>query len=498
MEPTPSSNGTAEQGATRRLVAKNALYLTLSQAATVPVSVLLNAMMARYLGAEAFGYIYLAATFSGFGMLAVGWGHDGVLPAMVAQDRSTAGALLGTSFAWRAGAALFVYVVLAALCHFLGYNAELQWALGLTYVGTVLSMFVAACKDTIRGFERADIPALAHVGQQFLVAALVVPVLLLGGRMRSTLAVTAAAGAIVFIFIVRSLRSVGIGRVSLQRHAFKALFIGGAPFVVNGLAMALQPNIDAIYLSKFGSLEAVGWFAVARRLVGLLLFPAAALIGALYPTLCRLWVSDKQEFRRTSQGSLHSVALLVVPIALGCGLFPDVGIAIFNKETFGPAADDLRVLSFYLFLVYFSMPLGTCILAAGKQRAWSVVQSLCVVVSLVLDPLLIPWFELRYGNGGLGPCVASVASELLVVGGGILLMPAGIFDRALWRSLLHTCLAGLGMAGVALALRSITPFLAAPIAVFAYGAGLWITGEITRSHIAQVRGVITRKLSRNS
>jgi O-antigen/teichoic acid export membrane protein len=241
---------------------------------------------------------------------------------------------------------------------------------------------------------------------------------------------------------------------------------------------------------------AVGWYAVARRLVGLLIFPAAALIGALYPTLCRLWVEDKQDFLRVTRGSLHSVSLLVMPMALGCGLYPDIGIAIFSRKAFGPAADDLRVLSVFLFLVYFTMPVGTCVLACGRQRIWSVVQSLCVAVSLVLDPLLTPWFERHYGNGGLGPCVASVVSEAVVVGCGLALMPSGVFDARLRRTLFFALLSGLAMAVVARLLRSVTPFVAAPVAVLAYGAALFASGEIDRSHIDKVRNVLARKLKR--
>ena len=496
MAVTPTVEGSAQQGTTGHRVARNTLYLTLSQAATVPLSVLVNAMMARYLGAETFGYIYLAGTFAGFGALAVGWGHDGVLPALVAQKHSLAGVLLGTSFLWRAGSGLLVYLVLAVLCHVLGYDSQLQWAVGLSFLGAVLNLFVAACKDTIRGFERADIPAYAHVGQQLLWAFLVIPVLFLGGRMRSVLVVADVAIAIALLFVLRSLRLVGVNKLSIERGAFSSLFFGGIPFVFFGLAMALQPNIDAVLLSKLGSVEAVGWFAVARRLIGLLLFPASALIGALYPTLCRLWAEDRGEFERVARGSLHSVGLLVMPIALCSALYPDVGIAIFSKKAFGPAADDLRVLSVFLFLVYFTMPIGTCVLAAGRQRAWSVVQSLCVVVSLVLDWPLIPWFQRRFGNGGLGPCVASVVSEIVVVICGLALMPRGIFDARLRRSLFFAILAGSAMAAVAWLTRSVTPFVAAPAAVIAYVAALGILGEIDRSHVAKVRDVIARKLSR--
>src|SRR3978361_1482813 len=105
MPDIPTAEASAEQRATGQRVVRNTVYLTASQAVTVPLAVLVNALTARYLGAESFGSIYLAGTFASFGALAVGWGHDGVLPAMVAQDHSVAGALLGSSLVWRTGVA---------------------------------------------------------------------------------------------------------------------------------------------------------------------------------------------------------------------------------------------------------------------------------------------------------------------------------------------------------------------------------------------------------
>lgn len=500
MRPSAVMSETAgpivDQSANRRLVVKNTLYLAVSQVVTVPLAVLVNALTARYLGAESFGYIYLAGTFASFGVLAVGWGHEGVLPAMVAQDRSIAGVLLGSSFAWRALTSVVVYAVLALLCAVLGFGREMQWAVGLSFAGSVLNSVVAACKDAIRGFERADVPALAHVGQQLLGALLLVPVLLLGGRMRAVLLSTIVTVFVVFVFLLRALPGIGVHKLSIKKSALRSLTVGGSPFVIFNLAMALQPIIDGVFLSKMGSVEAVGWYAAARKLIGLLVFPASALIGALYPTLCRLWTEDQQEFKSVSRGSIHSIALLVMPVALGCGLYPDIGIAIFSKQSYGPAADDLRVLAFFLFLMYFTMPVGTVVLAAGKQRAWSIVQSLCIVVSLVLDPLLTPWFQSRYHNGGLGPCVASVVSEFIVVACGIALTPAGIFDTTLRRTLLFALLSGAAMSLVAWLLRGFNPFFASPFALLAYVGALFATGEIDRSMIAKFRTVIARKLSR--
>jgi hypothetical protein len=51
----------APAGGQRSLV-RNTLYLTLGNAATIPIAVVTNALLGRYLGPEEFGYLYLART----------------------------------------------------------------------------------------------------------------------------------------------------------------------------------------------------------------------------------------------------------------------------------------------------------------------------------------------------------------------------------------------------------------------------------------------------
>jgi len=63
----------------------------------------------------------------------------------------------------------------------------------------VIGSMVAACKDTIQGFERTDISAYTHVGQQLLGACLITPVLLLGGGVRSVLLIGNVTGVIVLV-----------------------------------------------------------------------------------------------------------------------------------------------------------------------------------------------------------------------------------------------------------------------------------------------------------
>jgi O-antigen/teichoic acid export membrane protein len=221
-------------------------------------------------------------------------------------------------------------------------------------------------------------------------------------------------------------------------------------------------------------------------------YPAAAMTTALYATLSRLHVENPEAFRSTVRGAIRATTVLAVPVALGCALYADIGIRIFSRQSFGPAESDLRVLSLFLLACYFSMVLGNAIAAAGRPRGWAVAQFACVVVSAVADPILVPWFQAHYGNGGLGICVSSVASEFLMMASAIWLSPRGLFDRSLVRSFLQAALAGGAMVVAARLLSGVSSFVSAPLAVLAYSGCLWAVGGLGNEQLRTLRKTLAR------
>jgi O-antigen/teichoic acid export membrane protein len=496
--PGPADDDSRKRGegavAVRRLVVRNAAFATAAQLAGMPLSLLLSAITARYLGAEALGYLYLATTFNSFAFLAVDWGQSGALPALVATDRPQSGAFLGAALVWRCATSVAVSVLLVLAFRMLKYGSDFLLILALVSAGYALSAITNACQYAIMGFERTDAAARRQFFEQIVSVAVVIPILVFGGHLTLTLVGHAAASAIVLAYVWPTLGRLGVGRLSFDLRSLTALLRRGTPFVFLSIAMVLQPYIDALFMSKLASPEAVGWHAAARKLIGVLLFPAAALTTALYPTLCRLYTTDSDGLRTATTGALRVTTLLVVPVALGCALFPDVGVSVYGRKSFGLAEDNLRVLALFLFLVYFTMPLGTCLTASGKQRAWAIVQSLCVAVSLVLDPILVPWFQLHLNNGGLGVCWAAVTSEIFVLICGVALAPHGIFGGRFWRTLSLAMVSGGAMTGVARTLSSLSPFIVAPASVGVYVGTLWLTGGIDKGHISALRDLVRRKL----
>src|SRR6267142_1226187 len=91
------------------LVARNTLALVFSQFVTTPVSIVVNAILARSLGAADFGIIYLANTSLLVAFLFVEWGGQFTLVGEVARDRSQAGELFGAAVVQRLALAAVVF-----------------------------------------------------------------------------------------------------------------------------------------------------------------------------------------------------------------------------------------------------------------------------------------------------------------------------------------------------------------------------------------------------
>jgi len=476
-------------------VLRNTLILVGAQFLGIPLSIFLNAVMGRKLGPSDFGFLNLAINLCGFAFMFVEWGHNGVLPRAIAQDPPRSGALLGASIASRVGLSVIVSLCLGLLSWLL-YPLAFLPLLGLVALQALFTSVSSAYQDSARGLERTDVTAIGRIGGQLLSAAIVLPVLFLGGGLMPMSIAATVASFLILPLVTTFTHKIGVGKPSFDRRELEYLTRSGWAFLASSAAMTSLGFVDTITLSKLATPEVFGWNAAAQKLVGTLLVPSAALIASLYPTLSRLIVEDPEKYKVTLRRSINGTGLLAIPLALSCALYSDLGVAIYGKSGYAPAGQNLVVLSGLVLLVYFSMPLSSALLAAGRHVVWASVQFACVLLRIVLNLLLIPWFQKHYGNGGLGVCVSSVFCEVVLVAVALYMIPHGVINRALAKVLGKGALAGIAMAAAALGLRSVNPWLAAPVAAVVYFGTLYAIGGVDMTQLNRVTDGIKNKLAR--
>ena len=471
------------QKSAQNIVLKNTLMAVAGQFLAMPLSLLINVAAARYLGATQYGQLFLATTFVSFAFVFVDWGQRISLTGAIARNRGQTGLLLVTGIALRMILAPVFFACMIAVSVFLGYPNSFRWLLFLVTLATLASSASGAMQDTLQAFERGDLNLKATAAGQVIAGGVVLAALTLGGGL-DAFVLAQGVGAVLATFILAwVIRKLGIRDFRVRWDMLRQLAVQGTPFLAFGLVLVLQPTLDAYFLSQLVPPEVVGWNAVARKLIGVLIYPASALVGALYPTICRLHAHEPERVAPTVSGAVRLAMLVGIAAGLGCMLYPELGVSVFGMQDYAHTCENLRVLGLFVILVYVSMPISSTLMALGYQRVWSVVQFACIIFSAVLDPWLVPWFQTHYANGGIGVCVASVISELAMVAMGLVLLPKGLLQPALLRTLFTVCAASAVTGGIAFALKGLNPWLAAPCAMASCVGLLWLSGEVHKTQL---------------
>jgi polysaccharide transporter, PST family len=472
------------------IVARNAFFAFLAVAASNLISFVTLPLIARSLGSFEYGTWWLASTIAAFAAMFVESGQDVYVNLAVARQQDRAPELLATTLRLRLTTGILLVLPLDGLMRLLGYGAYTRTTALLLFGSFVLASIANGAMSILRGLERMGGPSAVRVVTEAVRAAFLFVAIWLGARVRGLAGVEVAGDALGLLLSLYVVSRFVVGRGRFSLPVARALIRGSAPFFFWSGIIVLQPALESILLSKLASQDAIGWYGAAAKLSTVLLFPATVIGGALMPTLARLKATDHEAYRRAVTESIRVALLTGAPIAIGTFIFADRGISLVFGASFGPAADNLRVLSAYLLPVFVNMSLGAVLIIAGKQFQWAVAKGAMVLVSAVFSYIAIPYLHARTGNGGLGAAAATVAAEAGMFAIALILLPRGLLGGRAVLDLGRALVAGAAMALVGHLLAS-TPFAVAMIcALLAYGAALILVGGIGARELTLLRNTV--------
>jgi O-antigen/teichoic acid export membrane protein len=474
------------------VLARNAFHLLVGQIASTILSIAFNAVLARTLGAADFGVYFLLMSMSTFAYAIVDWGQSVYLIREVARRPGDAGALLGSSLVLRSAyAGLAVIITTVAAC-LLGYEMRIQLLAGLTVACALPLALSQPYGYLFRGRDRMDLDAAVSVTAKALTVAVAIPALLHGGQLPAVILVQGLAGASALGVAILIARRIHIPSPSPSPDTVRELATAGVSIVVFWVVASAEPYIAVIVLSKLAPATAVGWYAAARNIMGVLFAPATILATASFPEFSRV-ASDPVEFRDAIQRALRPLLGLGALGAVGTYLFADFAVSlIYGHGHFDPAAQVLRLFAPTLLLLFVGMLLGTAINAVGRTRELAVAKLICVVLNTGLAVLLIPYFEARFQNGGMGLVLAFGSTEIVMIMACLWLAPRGAFTPETLLDFVRALAAGAATLAVFWWFPAITPWLMLPASIlvfafFALATGLFRWGEVSRQLTRMLR-----------
>jgi O-antigen/teichoic acid export membrane protein len=474
-------------------VARNAFHLVLGQVATTALAIVFSATLGRKLGAADFGLYFLITTTVTFAYVVVEWGQVQFVVREVARQPDRAGVLLGTALAWRIAGSVPLTLLAILVAWLLGYDGRTLELLALLMLATLPFFLSQAYGMVFRARERMDLDAQVQVVFKALTLPFALGALFLGWGVGGVIVAQGAAGLVALGLAVLRSRGLHLPPLHLTRPAWRDLLVGGMPILAIGLAVTVQPYIDVLVLTKLVPAAPVGWYGAARNILGTLVAPATILGTASFPRLSRA-ASDPPQLRLELRGALRP--LLGIGALAGVGTYLFAGLAvevIYGQRGFGPTADILRVSSPALYLTCIDVLLASAVVAIGRARALAAAKALNVAVCTALSFLFIPWAQARYGNGGIGLVMAFGASEVMMFGAALWILPRGTVHRGFVADVARSAAASAVTLALFQVMPPITPVLAVPLCILVFGAAAAAVGLVRRDEVRALSAILSRR-----
>jgi O-antigen/teichoic acid export membrane protein len=466
-----------------RRVAGNAFFLVLGQGATMALGVVYNGSLGRFLGANEFGLFFILSSFAAFAYVLVDWGQQRYVIRAVAQSAQRSGDLLGTGIVLRVAGTLLVCVPAGFAAWALGYGRRAE-GLTVAFIVASLPFWLGQLYGMLfRGRDRMGLDAVVVVVDKSIALLLALTALYLGLGLDAIIIAEACAGGVALIVAMRLYRRVTSASIQFSIATAREMLTGGTALAATFLAVYAQSYIDAVLLSKLVPLDAVGWYAAAKTIMGALFAPASIVASVYFPGLSRA-AKNPTDFTHEVRKALRPMLWLGGLTGVGTYLFADTAIRlIYGSLHFAPAANILRVFGPGLILLFMGVFFSHALTALGRERAFMVAKVCSVIVSTLLALILIPYFQRRFGNGGMGVVLAFVLSEFVVFASSLFLMPRGTLGSALVVDGARAIAAAALTSALFVVVPPMPSWLGIPICVFAFAALSWAVGLVRRADI---------------
>jgi O-antigen/teichoic acid export membrane protein len=393
-------------GDTAFRVVKNSMALGLATGLERVIAFVLTLYIARLLGPLSLGEYTLVISFLAIFTTISSFGQHLIVPREVARQPSQALSFFVNSGIIGLTVSLPTTVAMVAIAHLLDYSDQVTAYIFI--VGLVLfpETLVSIGEATVQGLEKLEYVTIVKFLTSVFRVGVSLAALQQGYGLRAAFVVWGVSQTIAVIaYLWLVARTTNTFRLRPSPPMLKQLVRSSFIFLVVNVYAMLFRRIDVVLLSKIGSIEAVGIYAAASRLVLLIDALAPAFLLSVFPVLSVSYVNFKERFSRISTAALKLMVILVIPVTFVLAIVADKLLPMLFGERFTASVPVFQVLVWMLIPGLTSSTLFRAILASNNEKVSLLFGAVKAVVNVTLNLLLIP----RYG--ALGASITAVVTQ---------------------------------------------------------------------------------------
>lgn len=382
------TNRTAKQ-----TVAKNTLWLAVSNIGGRLIKAAIIVYAARILGAAEWGIFSYAVTITAFLTVFTDFGINSILVrnSTRTDDPDERRKILSTSFflklAMLTFGVLLILFVAPRLTRLEGVESILP-VVALILIFDSLREFGFALNKV---FEKMEKEAALFIFTNIAIVVFGFIFLSKAPTVKSfayAYAIGTGLGAIATGIVLREKLKGLIS--SFNKKLTKTILFSAWPFAISGVLGVLMINTDILLIGNMLSADDVGLYSAADRIIQILYVLPSVFATSMLMTFSRLANRDNQKMRVVTEKIISLTLLAAIPISIGGFILgKEIVVFLFGGGYVG-AALAFKILMLTLMVNFPSVIISNIIFSYDRQKSLIVNSALGGGINLVLDLIFIP------------------------------------------------------------------------------------------------------------
>ncbi len=475
----------------KRSILKNTLALSVPNVLNPLISFFLVLVISRYLGVEGLGKYSLVLSYTGIFATFASLGLADFVVREIAKRPQDAHRFLFNAGIFGSISSLISLLCMDATVWVVGYETDVVQAAFLCSLSLVASTAVGYMEAIFRSIEKSEYVALAFVSENVLRVAVAVWLLLHGYGIVALFAVILISRvfglALMFYLYVRVL---GMPSGRYDREIWRVLAREAPTFTSIAIFSTIHLSLGTIMLSKLKSIESVGIFSAADRLLAICKMFPVAFASALLPFFTKRFGAGREDLQKLSTETLRYVLLGTLPVVVGTIILAENIIITIYGVKFAAAG---RILMVHMIsLVPFSTVyiLAQVLIATDNQRVDLTINIVAAVAIFVLNLILIPHFA------EMGVVLATLVTIIIFNQLQYWYIKKRLFSLPLTEMAGKAVAASLAMGAFTYAIREWNLFLNVALSALVYCVVVVLLRGVSREEIGIIAGLFKARKRR--
>lgn len=385
----------------------NAGWLIGGKVFQMAISLVVGVITARYLGPSNYGLIGYGTAYVTFFSAFCTLGLNSVIIKDFVDHKDEQGEAIGSAIVMRLVSSILSSLMIIGFVSIIDRNEPTTIAVvALCSVGTIFHVF-ETFNFWFQSQYKSKITSIATLTAYIITSVYKIILLMIGKDVRWFAFSTSIDYIVVAVFLYVAYRKFHGAKLRFSIKKSKSLLKISYNYILSTMMVAIYGQTDKLLLKQLCDDSSVGYFTTATTVCAMWVFVLQAIIDSVYPTILNLKGKDQLQYERKNRQLYAIVFYVSCMVSVGFLVLGDFVIKILYGEAYMPAADILKVVSWYTAFSYLGVARNAWIVSEGKQKYLKYIYGCAAVLNVAMNLILIPVM------GTIGAATATLITQIL-------------------------------------------------------------------------------------